>query len=101
MYEVFGFVVVVYCYDDFDDVICQVNVLLIVFQFSIFVQDIDIVMCVVNWFDVLVVMINDFIVFCMDWMLFVGCREFGYGIGGIFYIMCDMMQEKMILMCKS
>lgn len=98
MQEVFGLVVVVYCYVGLDEVIVCVNVLFIVFQVSVFVQDIDIVLCVVNWLDVLVVMINDFIVFCIDWMFFVGCCELGYGIGGILYIMWDMLQEKMILM---
>jgi acyl-CoA reductase-like NAD-dependent aldehyde dehydrogenase len=42
-------------------------------------------------------MINDHTAFRVDWMLFAGLRESGYGTGGIPYTFRDMQIEKMAI----
>jgi acyl-CoA reductase-like NAD-dependent aldehyde dehydrogenase len=99
--EIFGPVVAVYRYADLDEAIARANSLPTAFQASVFAQDIDVAVRAADRLEASAVMINDSTAFRTDWMPFGGRKESGYGTGGILYTMCDMTQEKMILMRRG
>ncbi|MHC4939002.1 MAG: aldehyde dehydrogenase family protein [Planctomycetota bacterium] len=95
--EVFGPVVCVYPYDDFDEACARANALPVAFQAAVFTKDLDLAMSAYSKLDASAVMVNDHTAFRVDWMPFAGLRESGLGIGGIPYTMKDMQIEKMLV----
>lgn len=99
--EIFGPVVCVYPFRDLDQAISSANSLDVVFQASIYSQDIDTAMYVSNQLDASAVMVNEHTAFRVDWMPFAGLRHSGLGTGGIPYTMEDMQIEKMIVITSK
>ncbi|MEE8538606.1 MAG: aldehyde dehydrogenase family protein, partial [Woeseiaceae bacterium] len=95
--EVFGPVVCVYGYDDFDEAIARANSLPLSFQASVFTSDLDPAMKAFKHLDASAVMVNDHTAFRIDGMPFAGLRESGLGVGGIPYTMEDMQVNKMLV----
>ncbi len=95
--EVFGPVVCVYGYDDFDEAIARANSLPLSFQASVFTSDLDTAMKAFKHLDASAVMVNDHTAFRIDGMPFAGLRESGLGVGGIPYTMEDMQVNKMLV----
>src|SRR5687768_8959733 len=62
---------------------------------DVFANDIGVALYAADRLDASAVMINDNTAFRTDWMPFAGCRESGYGVGGISFSMREMTQEKM------
>ena len=95
--EVFGPVVCVYAYDDFDDAIARANALPVAFQAAVFTRDHATAMRAYARLDASAVMLNDHTAFRVDWMPFAGLRESGLGVGGIPHTFRDMQIEKMFV----
>ena len=95
--EVFGPVVSIYPYANFDDAIEQSNHPDFAFQSSIFTHDLNLAMKAANKLVAKTVLINDHSAFRVDWMPFGGFKKSGLGTGGIGYSMHDMQIEKMIV----
>jgi acyl-CoA reductase-like NAD-dependent aldehyde dehydrogenase len=95
--EVFGPVVCVYSYDDFDDALARANALPFSFQAAVFTNALDTAWRVARRIDAATVMINDHTAFRVDWMPFAGLRVSGHGIGGIPYTMHEMQIQKQMV----
>lgn len=95
--EIFGPVVCVYAYDDFDDAVRRANALPFSFQASVYTQDINRAMKAVREIKALAVMVNDHPAFRADWMPFGGTEHSGLGYGGIPYAMEDMTHDKLMV----
>jgi len=95
--EVFGPVVCVYGYDDFDAAIARANSLPLSFQASVYTSNLDTAMKAFKHLDASAVMVNDHTAFRIDGMPFAGLRESGLGVGGIPYTMEDMQVNKMLV----
>ena len=95
--EVFGPVVCVYGYDDFDAAIARANSLPLSFQASIYTSNLDTAMKAFKHLDASAVMVNDHTAFRIDGMPFAGLRESGLGVGGIPHTMEDMQVNKMLV----
>ena len=95
--EIFGPVVCVYSYDDFDAAIAQANSLPVSFQAAVFTQNMDIAMHAYAHLDGSAIMVNDHTAFRVDGMPFAGLRESGLGVGGIPHTIHDMSIEKMLV----
>jgi acyl-CoA reductase-like NAD-dependent aldehyde dehydrogenase len=97
-FEVFGPVVCVYPFDDFDAAIARANALPFSFQSAVFTRDIDTAMRAYRSLDASAVMVNDHTAFRVDWMPFTGVRESGLGVGGIPHSIREMQVEKMLVL---
>jgi len=95
--EVFGPVVCVYSYEDFDVAIAQANSLPVSFQAAVFTQDLDTAMHAFARLDGSAIMVNDHTAFRVDGMPFAGLKESGHGVGGIPYTIHDMSIEKLLV----
>ena len=95
--EIFGPVVCVHPFTDFDDAIEQANRLPLAFQASVFTKNIDLALRAARRLDATAVMVNEHTAFRVDWMPFAGLKRSGLGIGGIPYTMADMQVEKMVV----
>jgi acyl-CoA reductase-like NAD-dependent aldehyde dehydrogenase len=98
--EIFGPVVCVYPFRDFDEAIARANALPFAFQASLFTKNIDTALHGYKHLDASAVMVNDHTAFRVDWMPFAGLKHSGLGVGGIPATLRDMQVEKM-LMVKS
>ena len=98
--EVFGPVVCIYAYDDFDKTIEKANSTDVSFQASIFSNEIKEVLNFYDKINASAVFHNDHTAFRVDWMPFAGLKHSGYGVGGIKYTMEDMQIDKMLILKK-
>ena len=96
--EIFGPVVCVYEFDDFDQALTQANCLPFSFQAAVFTSNIDTAMRVYKHIDASAVMLNDHTAFRVDGMPFAGLKQSGLGVGGIPYTIEDMQVNKMLVM---
>ena len=96
--EIFGPVICVYPYTDYDDAIQRANSLPFAFQASVCSQDIDRALRLAKGLDASTVMINDHTAFRVDWMPFAGLRQSGLGVGGIPHTMRDMRVDKTLIL---
>ena len=99
--EVFGPVVALYTYDDFDEAIARANVPDVFFQASVFTRDLDTALSASRRLNGMAVMVNDHTAFRVDWMPFGGHRQSGLGMGGIGHTMRDMTLERMVVFKSS
>jgi acyl-CoA reductase-like NAD-dependent aldehyde dehydrogenase len=95
--EVFGPVVCVYAFDDFDQAIALANSLPVAFQAAVFTRAYATAMRAYSRLDASAVMLNDHTAFRVDWMPFAGLRVSGFGVGGIPYTFHDMQIEKLFV----
>ena len=95
--EVFGPVVAVYRFEDFDDACARANDLRWSFQAAVFTRDYETAMRVYRGLDASAVMLNDHTAFRVNWMPFAGLRQSGLGVGGIPYTFREMQVEKMFV----
>jgi acyl-CoA reductase-like NAD-dependent aldehyde dehydrogenase len=93
--EVFGPVVCIYEYDDFDAALKECNSLPFAFQSAIYTSNIDKALQFSNEVKASTVMVNDHTAFRVDWMPFGGWDDSGIGVGGIPYSMHEMTREKL------
>lgn len=99
--EVFGPVVCIYSYEDFDEALQRANQLPYAFQAAVFTKDIDTAMAAYRGLDGSAVMVNDHTAFRVDWMPFAGLKHSGLGTGGIPHTIRDMQIEKMLVLHSS
>ncbi len=95
--EVFGPVVCIYTYTDYNKVIGTINQLPFHFQASIFTHNLDIMISASKKINASTVMINNHTAFRVDWMPFGGRNQSGIGVGGIGYSIKEMSKEKQIV----
>ncbi|RMH10952.1 MAG: aldehyde dehydrogenase family protein, partial [Gammaproteobacteria bacterium] len=95
--EVFGPVIAIYSYSDFDEAIERANHPDFAFQSAIFTRDLDLAFQAADRLTAKTVLINEHTAFRVDWMPFGGFKKSGLGTGGIGYTLKDMMIEKMIV----
>lgn len=96
--EIFGPVVNLLPFTDFEHAIKCANDVEWQFQSAIYSCDLDRAMTAARRFRASAAMINESTAFRVDWMPFRGDGPSGLGTGGIAYTMHDMTKEKMILM---
>ncbi len=99
--EIFGPVVCIYSYSDFDDAVEKANALPFDFQAAIFTSNIDSALAGVHRLKAMAVMVNDHTAFRVDWMPFGGRAESGLNMGGIPQSMHDMLREKLMVIKSS
>ncbi len=95
--EVFGPVVCIYSYTDWNMAIKQANALPYAFQASVFTDNLNASLEIVKKLNATAVMVNDHTAFRVDWMPFGGRDESGIGMGGIPYSMEEMTRTKMMV----
>ncbi len=95
--EVFGPLVAVYGYDDFDEAIERANSVPFAFQSSIFSNDPERIERAIERLAATTVLVNDHTAFRVDWMPFGGLRRSGQGMGGIGDTMRAMTFEKLVV----
>ena len=95
--EVFGPVVCIYPFDDFDSALATANLHPHAFQAAIYTAQLDDMQHAFEAFDASAVMVNDHTAFRDDAMPFAGLSTSGLGIGGIPYTIEDMQFEKMLV----
>jgi len=95
--EIFGPVICLYSYNEYNDAIELANSLNFSFQASVFTKHIDKALDMVNKLNATAIMINDHTAFRVDWMPFGGRKHSGIGVGGIPYTMQEMMADKMFI----
>jgi acyl-CoA reductase-like NAD-dependent aldehyde dehydrogenase len=99
--EVFGPVLVINTYRDFDEAIDKANSLKYVFQSAIYTKDI------VNSFEAAkllrakTVLINEMPTFRVDWMPFGGTESSGIGLSGVPYTFKELTDDKLIIFNKN
>ena len=98
--EVFGPVVCVYTYEQFEEAVAQANAVDFSFQAAVFTERIDEALAAFDALDGSAVMVNDHSAFRTDWMPFAGLRQSGLGVGGIPHTYRDMTVEKMMVLRK-
>ncbi len=98
--EIFGPVVTINEYDNFDEAIEHANSVKVSFQASIFTNKINEILKFYEKINASSVFHNDHTAFRVDWMPFAGLKHSGHGIGGIKYSMHDMQIEKMLVLRK-
>lgn len=85
--ESFGFVVLIICVQDVEEVILVVNDIDYGFVVVVFGQDVDCCMEIVDWFEIGICQINGLMVFDDLYMFFGGMKVSGYGcFGGMIVI---------------
>ena len=95
--EIFGPVVCVYGYENYDEAIQQANALPFSFQASVFTKDSDQALEIASKLNGSAIMINEHTAFRDDIMPFAGLKQSGLGVGGIPYTIEDMQIDKMIV----
>ncbi len=95
--EVFGPVVCLYEYENYQEAIDRANSLPFSFQASIFTGSLNTALDSVKRLKAKAVMVNDHTAFRVDWMPFGGSEMSGLGTGGIGYSMRDMCHEKLMV----
>jgi acyl-CoA reductase-like NAD-dependent aldehyde dehydrogenase len=93
--EIFGPVVLLKSFNDFDQVIKEANQSNFAFQASIFTKNLDRAFNASQNLEGQTIMINDHTAFRVDWMPFGGYKQSGIGLGGIEQSIKDMSIEKM------
>ena len=99
-FEIFGPVVVVNEFNNFEKAIEDANSVDVSFQASIFSNKIDEILKFYEKINAASVFHNDHTAFRVDWMPFAGLKHSGHGIGGIKYTMHDMQVDKMLVLRK-
>jgi len=95
--EVFGPVVCLYPYDNWEEAVDRANAVPYAFQASVFTQSIDKAHRITEALDAATVMVNDHTAFRADWMPFEGRRQSGHGTGGIPHSFADMRARKLVV----
>jgi acyl-CoA reductase-like NAD-dependent aldehyde dehydrogenase len=95
--EVFGPVVCLYGYDEFEEAIRRANALPFAFQAAIFSNNPRNVERFIAQVNATAVIVNDHTAFRVDWMPFGGLRASGQGLGGIPDTMRDYTTEKLVV----
>ena len=95
--EIFGPVIALYTYKDFDEALAKANAPDVFFQASIFTKDLETALRATRRLQAMAVMVNDHTAFRVDWMPFGGHRQSGLGLGGIGNSMQDMTLERMVV----
>ncbi len=98
--EIFGPVVCIHTYTDFEKAISIANSVDVSFQASIFTNEINEVLKFYERINASAVFHNDHTAFRVDWMPFAGLKHSGHGVGGIRYTMHEMQIEKMLILRK-
>lgn len=96
--EIFGPVICVYSYDDFETVLEKVNHDQFAFQSAIFTRDLREILRAYDVVEASALMVNDHTAFRDDVMPFAGLKSSGLGVGGIPYTIEDMQYEKMLVL---
>ncbi len=99
-FEIFGPVVTINEYQNFDQAIDQANSVNVSFQASIFSDNITEVLKFYEKINASAVFHNEHTAFRVDWMPFAGLKHSGHGVGGIKYSMHDMQIDKMLVLKK-
>lgn len=99
--EIFGPVVAIFPYKDFDDAMEQANDNDFFFQSAVFTRNLDQALSASRRLNAMAVMVNDHSAFRVDWMPFGGHRYSGLGMGGIRYSMRDMSIERTFVFQSS
>lgn len=95
--EIFGPVICVYPFKDFDEAINRANSLDVSFQAAVFTKNLNTALRAYKRLDGTAIMVNDHTAFRVDWMPFAGTRHSGHGVGGIPYTIHEMQIEKMMV----
>jgi acyl-CoA reductase-like NAD-dependent aldehyde dehydrogenase len=95
--EVFGPVVCINTFRDFDEAIQAANDVPWSFQAAVFSRDLDRALKAVRGLNASAVMVNEGTAFRVDWMPFRGAGLSGFGTGGIGFSIRDMMSEKLVV----
>lgn len=95
--EVFGPVVAVYSFNDFESTIKKANNTDYIFHTSIFTKKIDLAFFVAKKINASAVMINECPTFRTDWMPFGGLGLAGIGISGIGYAIKEFSIDKLVI----
>lgn len=95
--EVFGPVVAVYSYDDFEEALERANDVPFAFQSAIYSKDPRRVERAIERLFATTVLVNEHTAFRVDWMPFGGLRRSGEGLGGIGDTMRAMTFEKLVI----
>jgi len=98
--EIFGPVVAINEFSDFEEAIEDANSVDVSFQSSIFTNNISEILKFYEKINASAVFHNDHTAFRVDWMPFAGLKHSGHGVGGIKYSMHDMQIEKMLVLKK-
>ena len=98
--EIFGPVVCIHTYTDFEKAISIANSVDVSFQASIFTNEITEVLKFYERINASAVFHNDHTAFRVDWMPFAGLKHSDHGIVGIRYTMHEMQIEKMLILRK-
>ena len=98
--EIFGPVVTINEFNDFEKAIEEANSVNVSFQSSIFTDKISEILKFYEKINASAVFHNDHTAFRVDWMPFAGLKHSGHGVGGIKYSMHDMQIEKMLVLKK-
>jgi len=96
--EIFGPVVCVYSYDNFETALQLANHDEVAFQSALFSDDINEIMRAFEMIDASALMVNDHTAFRDDVMPFAGLKSSGLGVGGIPYSVEEMQYEKMLVL---
>jgi acyl-CoA reductase-like NAD-dependent aldehyde dehydrogenase len=96
--EIFGPVVVVHRYSEFDEALRRVNHSKYGLQAGIYVDEMDKIMMAFNRLDVGGVVINDFPTFRSDNMPYGGIKMSGMGREGVKYAMEEMTERKVLIL---
>ena len=96
--EIFGPVVSVFSYDNFEHALQLANHDEVAFQSAIFSDDLSEVMRAFEMLEASAVMVNDHTAFRDDVMPFAGLKSSGLGVGGIPYSVEEMQYEKMLVL---
>lgn len=95
--EVFGPVVCINEYEDLDLQMEKLSETDLVFESSIFTNDMSIFMKAVKMIPAMSLVINEHTAFRVDWMPFGGHKASGLGMGGVKYSMEEMTRTKQII----
>ncbi|MBH32397.1 MAG: aldehyde dehydrogenase [Gammaproteobacteria bacterium] len=99
--EIFGPVVNLFGFSDFDDVIQRANHDKFGFQSSVFTNDLQKALYCYEKLKAKTVLINEQTSFRVDWMPFGGIKHSGEGEGGIEYSYMDMVYNKLLIIDTS
>ena len=97
MKEIFGPVVCLYSYQNFEQAIELANSVDYAFQASVFTTDLSFALHAIDRLEAQAVMVNEHTAFRVDWMPFGGYKKSGLGLGGMGYTLRDMTIEKMFV----
>jgi acyl-CoA reductase-like NAD-dependent aldehyde dehydrogenase len=95
--EVFGPVVCIESYENEDSLIDYLNSSNYSFEACLFTQDINSSLYFAKKIKTMTMVINDHNAYRVDWMPFAGYRQSGLGMGGVKYMMNEMVQLKQVI----